>query len=107
MTKKSNNSKPRGTPFPKGTSGNLDGAPEKTHWWSQLYIQALERESRKREGYKKKESVVEAVVEKAEEGDMSAVKEIGDRVAGKANQSVDMNVKGTISLVQAISEADE
>lgn len=99
--------KPRGKPYPKGTSGNLEGAPDKPHWWSQLYIDELEKDSKKREGYKIKESVVRANVEKAEDGDMIAIKEIGDRVQGRAAQKVDMNLTGSISLVKAITEADE
>ncbi len=63
---------------------NKAGGPDKLHWWSQLYVDALELESAKRAGYKRKESVVLANIEKAESGDMAAIKEIGDRVAGRA-----------------------
>lgn len=67
---------------------NRAGGPPKTHWWSQLYIDELARESTVRKEMLKRESVVQAVVEKAEAGDMSAVKEIGDRVVGKAPQAI-------------------
>lgn len=68
------------------------------HWWSQLYVDELERDSLKREGYKKKESVVAATVEKAEEGDLAAIKEIGDRVAGKAPQTIDQHNTGEVTV---------
>ena len=88
MKEKSKNSKVRGKPFPKGVVQNPLGAPEKMHWWSQLYKDELELESLKLAGVKKKVAVVRATVEKAENGDIAAIKEIGDRVQGKSPQSV-------------------
>lgn len=37
--------------------------------------------------------IAEALLEKAEEGDIAAIKEIGDRLDGKAVQAVDASVK--------------
>ncbi len=67
---------------------NRAGAPPKTHWWTQLYMDELEKDSIKQAGLKKKESVVKATVDKAEDGDMQAIKEIGDRVQGKSPQAI-------------------
>lgn len=67
---------------------NRAGAPPKTHWWTQLYMDELERDSEKMKGLKKREVVVRSVVHKAENGDMVAVKEIGDRVQGKSPQAI-------------------
>jgi len=67
---------------------NREGAPPKTHWWTTLYMKELEKDSIKREGLNKKESIVAATVEQAEEGSISHIKEVGDRVQGKAPQAV-------------------
>ena len=40
----------------------------------------------------------EALVDKALEGDVSALKEIGDRMDGKARQSIDAEVTGTLTI---------
>lgn len=79
---------------------NRAGAPPKTHWWSQLYMDELEKDSIKQAGLKKKESVVKATVEKAEEGEQWAVKEVGDRVAGKASQGVELSGTGEDGAIE-------
>lgn len=86
----------------KGDPANINraGGPPKTHWWSQLYMDELERDSRKQEGLKKKEAIVRATVEKAEEGEQWAVKEVGDRVAGKAPQGIELGGTGEDGAIE-------
>lgn len=67
---------------------NRVGGPPKTHWWTELYKKELELESEKIKGLKKKEVIVKRTVEKAEEAEQWAVKEVGDRVAGKTPQGI-------------------
>ena len=93
----------KGQPAPTGfqihpENINKAGGPDKLHWWSQLYVDELELESAKRKGYAKKISVVRANIEKAEEGDLAAIKEIGDRVQGKAPQTLNQKLTGDLHV---------
>lgn len=49
--------------------------------------------------------IAEALLTKAEEGDMTAIKELGDRLDGKAMQAIDHEVTGSVTLV--LSNNDE
>ena len=44
--------------------------------------------------------IAEALLTKAEDGDMTAIKELGDRLDGKANLSVDL--KGGLEITQKV-----
>ena len=44
------------------------------------------------------EKLAKSLVKAAEEGDITAIKEIGDRMDGKAVQSIDANVRTTITI---------
>lgn len=66
---------------------NRDGGPPKTHWWSELLKERAEAEDRAKK-LKNKEIMADALIEKAKQGDIAAIKEFGDRVQGKAPQSV-------------------
>lgn len=73
---------------------NRAGGPPKTHWWSELLRERaeLETEVKQADGrmakLKNKEIMADALVEKAKAGDIAAIKEFGDRVQGKAPQSI-------------------
>ena len=76
---------------------NRAGGPPKTHWWTQLLMQEADKESmiqavakdgEKMKALKRKEVMAKALVDKAEAGDLQALKEFGDRVQGKAPQGV-------------------
>jgi len=100
-----------------GSKENINrvGAPPKTHWWTTLYMAELEKDSIKNKGLKKKESIVKATVEQAEEGSIQHIKEVGDRVQGKAPQAVgylddDGEFKEqsiTIELIKSPNKKDE
>ena len=49
--------------------------------------------------------IAEALLTKAEEGDMAAIKELGDRLDGKPAQTVDATVKGQVTLTLSSDDA--
>lgn len=73
------------TAWKPGQSGNLGGAKREKLMRDALII-ALKRESEKGSKTKRLQSVAEAIVNKALEGDVPAIKEIFDRVDGKVPQ---------------------
>jgi hypothetical protein len=42
--------------------------------------------------------IAEALLVKAEDGDMNAIKEVGDRLDGKASQAIEANITGDLSI---------
>ncbi len=44
--------------------------------------------------------IAEALLTKAEDGDMSAIKELGDRLDGKAQQTIDANITGELNITK-------
>lgn len=44
-------------------------------------------------------AIADRLIEKAAEGDIQAIKELGDRLDGKAIQTTDMNVRGSLTAV--------
>ena len=47
------------------------------------------------------------LIEKAQSGDMRAIKEINDRVMGKASQQTELNVKSGLDLVSLFDKVNE
>lgn len=45
--------------------------------------------------------IAEKLLDKAAEGDMQAIKELGDRLDGRAHQTLDANVSGSLTTVLA------
>jgi hypothetical protein len=45
-------------------------------------------------------AIANKLIEKAQEGDMQAIKELGDRLDGKPNQSVDANITGDLTITK-------
>ncbi len=84
----------------RGNPDNINraGGPPKTHWWSTLLMEEAEKASLKMEGLKRKEVMAQALVEKAEAGDIAAIKEFGDRVQGKAPQAIDAKMSGDLHV---------
>lgn len=80
-------------PWQKGQSGNPHGANSKKMMRDALNL-AL---SEKVKGVKKLRLVAEKLVQKALEGDTVAIKEVMDRMDGKAVQQVDMNIRDQIA----------
>ena len=77
--------KPPSTAWKPGQSGNPKGSKPEKLMRDALLI-ALNREAAKGQKTKRLQSVAEAIVIKALEGDVPAIKEIFDRVDGKVPQ---------------------
>jgi len=86
-------------PFKKGKSGNPGGRPKKEWTWSGLVRKALEQKNN--DGEQIKMAIAQALVDKAMDGDVQAIKEIGDRIDGKAKQQID--IKGDPDAPLAIT----
>lgn len=71
--------------YAKGQSGNPGGRPKEKPWADALRAALSELDA---DGIKKLRKVAEAMVNKALEGDVPAIKEIGDRLDGKAVQAL-------------------
>lgn len=84
--------KPRGRPFPKGVSGNPAGPPRKEWTWRSLIVEAMEEEQET--GIPAKKLLARSLVKKGLAEDVSALKEIGDRIDGKATQAVELTGRG-------------
>jgi hypothetical protein len=68
-----------------------DNAAKGTQWRDAIRV-ALAMRS-KSEAKSALVKIAEALIAKAEEGDLAAIKELGDRLDGKASQSVELSGK--------------
>jgi hypothetical protein len=74
-------SNPHPVPFKKtGAAANPNGRPREPWSWSGLIREAMERKNL--DGEPIKEAVANALVDKAIQGDVAAIKEIGNRIDG-------------------------
>ena len=100
-------------PFKKGQSGNPNGRPKS----SKLFKDALNLAVHERVDEKplrgvetgdktKLRRVAEALVEKAMSGDIPAIREVADRLDGKALQATDTNMHITGDLAAVMEEID-
>jgi len=84
------------------------GAPKgnnnagKAKLWTHAITKALEKRT-KREGVEALQAMAEYLLDKIEEGDMTAIKEFGDRIEGKPHQTV--TNEGSVIMVD-ISGSD-
>ena len=69
-----------------GQPGNQNGAKAKI-WWEAI-SRVLESRQPRREQYKVIDELAEQLIDKCYEGDLAALKELGDRLDGKPHQSV-------------------
>lgn len=74
--------------FPKGQSGNPGGRPSERPWREALLLALNERTGKKKTDPKKLRKVADAVVAAAIDGDVTAAREIGDRLDGKPTQAI-------------------
>ena len=84
-----------------GQIGNVNAAKDKNRLWSET----IRRVVVQNDAYRLR-AIAEALVTKAEEGDMAAIKELGDRIDGRAIQAIDAEVKGSLILTLSNDDAD-
>lgn len=77
--------------FKPGNNANPNGRPKKEWTWASLVREALEKTNLDGEPVKK--GIAEALAAKALEGDVQAIKEIGNRIDGMPKQEVNSTVK--------------
>lgn len=86
--------------------GNQNAAKAKV--WTLAIQKALEKRSRvgRMEAL---EVIADQLIEKCMEGDLEALKELGNRLEGKPSQSIDANVSGglTVNIVKFGNHATE
>lgn len=72
--------------------------------WRDAIMRAVHREMKTGEKTKRLEALANKLVDKAINGDVSALKEIGDRLDGRPAQSMDGNLKvtGTINIISHV-----
>ena len=70
----------------------------KTRLWSLAIQKALKRRS-KSDQLEELGLIADALLNKCIEGDMVAIKELGDRLEGKANQSISGPDEGAIAII--------
>jgi hypothetical protein len=72
--------------------GNTNSSKANRMWADTLRKIAVQNPDRMRK-------IAEKVFSNAEDGDINAVREIGDRLDGKAIQQNDVNVKGSLTTI--------
>lgn len=78
-------------PFKPGVSGNPKGRPPKEHCLTDLLKEALEQEHNKT-GKTKKQMIIDKMYELANEGDVSILKYLFDRIDGKPLQQIETKI---------------
>lgn len=73
-------------PFSKGKSGNPNGAPRGAKLWRDAVRLIVNR--RDEDGMKVIDKLARQLLASAMAGDISAIKEIGDRLDGKPGQAI-------------------
>ena len=72
-------------PFAPGKSGNPNGARKPRAFAEELRMALKATDAADRDGLRR---IAEALIAKAEEGDVSAIREVADRIDGKVAQAV-------------------
>jgi hypothetical protein len=86
-------SNPNPLPFKKtGADANPNGRPKREWTWTGLIEDAMQKLGPDKKAVK--EAVVASLVAKALEGDVVAIKEIGNRLDGMPQQAIDLTTKG-------------
>ena len=76
-----------------GTIGNKNSSKDNRVWGKTVRKLAVQ------EDYKRIHKVAEALFRKAEEGDVSAIKELGDRIDGKSMQEITGSSDAPITVI--------
>jgi len=85
-----------------GQIGNTNGA--RPHIWTDAIRWALAQKDEK--GRKRLRQAAIALIQQAEAGNVPALKELGDRLEGKAIQAIEAEVSGNIT-VEVVKFADK
>ncbi len=75
-----------------GQAGNKNGARSNRMWGDEIKKAILANDR------KDLRAIAEALIAKAREGDIQAIKEIGDRLDGRALQQIDANVDASLTI---------
>jgi hypothetical protein len=78
------------TSFKKGEIHNPNGRPKSGWTMRDEYLKALERETL--DGTPMKQGVAEALVDKALQGDVIAIKEVNNRIDGMPKQTTEFDL---------------
>jgi hypothetical protein len=76
-----------------GTVGNKNSSKANRAWGKVVRKLAVQEDA------KRLHQVAEALFRKAEDGDISAIKELGDRIDGKAMQEISGNSDAPITVI--------
>src|SRR5262249_39841872 len=78
-------------------------------WSDKAWRDAIRKAVNKRDkdGSKALERLANKLVRLGEDGDVSALKEIGDRLDGKATQAIEANVNANVSFGEALERAHQ
>ena len=76
-----------------GTIGNKNSSKDNRVWGKVVRKLAVQ------EDHKRIHRVAEALFRKAEDGDISAIKELGDRIDGKSMQEISGNSDAPITVI--------
>lgn len=87
--------------FKAGVSGNPGGKPVEGKIWREAIQRALKRRETG-EDKQALEYLADALLDQCLKGDVAALKELGDRLDGKAKETVDMNIKTPQAVVRPI-----
>ena len=92
--------------YKKGESGNPGGKSKTQGEWRDAIRMAL-YETDKVDRIKKIRKLARVLVQKAEQGDVAALKEIGDRIDGKPAQSIEASGPNGGAIVINVLPTDE
>lgn len=85
--------------MPRGGKREGAGSPignENSIKSNRLWAETIKRAVTQSDGERLRR-IAESLLTKAEEGDMSAIRELGDRLDGKPSQTVDTNISGNLN----------
>lgn len=86
-----------------GQPGNTNASKGKP--WQQAIERALRKRSRT-DQLEALDEIAEAFLDNVKVGDIQSFKELGDRLDGKAHQSMDASLKGSITVTLENADAD-
>ena len=89
--------------FKPGKSGNPKGRPKAEWTWSGLLKETLE-ELDEATGQEKKYAIVKALYKQAVKGNIQAIKEYGDRIDGRAKQSIELEADIKVTEYEKLTD---